>query len=281
VNNEELDKTQGVAATFAHELASPLGALGYSLEMLRTQIGTSICANGMEFFEQGLRAPLVPPSSEISQIKDRSARRLAQAILRAPLMETMTEGLLGEDLEAALKSFELGYSLKCAQRASDSSLKILANLRHWGNWKDFFVEGVSLQETLMMAWAMVAHRCKNLKVSWKLDSNPVLRANPHGLAQVWGNLMLNAAQTSTEEVLLTVTLHTDGDRIIILFENNGPELPKDLNIFERGQTNKKEGSGLGLYLCREIIGRHGGTIDGKNIPGGVCFDVILPTKVEI
>ena len=48
-------------------------------------------------------------------------------------------------------------------------------------------------------------------------------------------------------------------------------------IFEPLFTNKKEGVGLGLSLCRELVTRHGGTIKAKSLPNkGTTIEIELP-----
>jgi signal transduction histidine kinase len=277
VNNDEVDKTQGVAATFAHELASPLGALSYSLEMLKLQIKGCLSPVYHPFFEQGLAAKLIPTVTVGGPAAtDKTLRRKALAIAKAPEMEKLTEGLSGEKLDEALKCFEAGFSLKCSLWGIESGLKIIKNLRHWGNWKDFIQENVSLTETLSMAWAVVGHRCSNLRITWRLGDDLHLTANPHALTQVWSNLMLNASQTSSDNVAMIISMTQTDGQATLNFENNGPLFPKGLHLFERGQTTKKEGSGLGLYLCREIIRKHKGDIIASNLEHGVRFTITLP-----
>ncbi|MGD9701166.1 MAG: ATP-binding protein [Acidimicrobiia bacterium] len=64
--------------------------------------------------------------------------------------------------------------------------------------------------------------------------------------------------------------------------DNPDDLPLEQLIFEPGATTKPEGSGWGLFLVREILQRHGGSIDAVSLrgAGGVVFDLRLPVKQE-
>ncbi|MFM8916319.1 MAG: sensor histidine kinase, partial [Bacteroidota bacterium] len=54
-------------------------------------------------------------------------------------------------------------------------------------------------------------------------------------------------------------------------------LPKIFDMFYRGSSSVT-GTGLGLYICKEIIGRLEGTIDVESIPGkGSTFILTVPS----
>jgi signal transduction histidine kinase len=72
----------------------------------------------------------------------------------------------------------------------------------------------------------------------------------------------------------------------VAIEDNGPGIAaQDLDrIFEPFFTTKKDvGTGLGLWVTREIVERHGGTIqvnardDGSS---GAVFNILLPSSIE-
>jgi signal transduction histidine kinase len=71
----------------------------------------------------------------------------------------------------------------------------------------------------------------------------------------------------------------------LVIEDDGPGIPAEYSerIFEPFFTTKKDiGTGLGLWVTREIVERHGGTIrlsalDGNGISGGAAFVISLPS----
>ena len=160
----------------------------------------------------------------------------------------------------------------------ESGMQIVRNLRSLGDFDaKEFREGVTLEETLQIAWMMVAERAKNLQTRWQITPTPPLKANPHALVQVWMNLIVNAAQINKEGCEMTITLTKNGRTVAVIFENTGEKLPKGVDIFESGVSQRKGGRGIGLYLCKEIVEAHKGKIlarSGKK--SGAVFEVRLP-----
>ena len=110
------------------------------------------------------------------------------------------------------------------------------------------------------------------------------------IAQVFDNLIQNAASFSKEDSFINIRLEKKSGNIIILVEDNGPGFSKgSLNkVFDRFYTdrpkNEKFGnhSGLGLSISKQIVEAHGGSIealnrlDQKNECLGGSIKVIFP-----
>ena len=96
------------------------------------------------------------------------------------------------------------------------------------------------------------------------------------------NLLSNAFKYGQGQPV-TLSLAGDGDQATVEVRDHGPGIPEgDLarifERFERGTSfNDRGGLGLGLYVSREIVQAHGGSIAGRTLPdGGACFTVRLP-----
>lgn len=108
--------------------------------------------------------------------------------------------------------------------------------------------------------------------------------DPDRLAQVIGNLLSNAFQHSPPSSTVCLTTRGDQDGVTIDVHNEGPPIsPDDLarlfEPFERGTDASASGRsiGLGLYISRQIIEAHGGTIEVRSVEGeGTRFRVWLP-----
>jgi len=106
------------------------------------------------------------------------------------------------------------------------------------------------------------------------------------LNQVWTNLIFNSIQamnsTGTLKIQTSYTKETDKVQISITDTGSGiaPEiLPR---VFEPFFTTKQsgEGSGLGLYTCKQIIEKHSGNITAQSSPGNTVFSIELPVGVQ-
>jgi len=106
------------------------------------------------------------------------------------------------------------------------------------------------------------------------------------LQEVLLNLIFNAIEAMDskkygDRVLRLKTERRKGDGISIAVIDTGPGIdPKKLdNIFDAFVTNKAQGLGLGLAICRMIVERHGGhLLASSGQDGGARFDIILPVS---
>jgi nitrogen fixation/metabolism regulation signal transduction histidine kinase len=105
-----------------------------------------------------------------------------------------------------------------------------------------------------------------------------LNADPDQLEQVLINLMKNAVEASSteQEVHITWEAFSQGVRIQIIDQGLG--LPASDNLFVPFYTTKPQGSGIGLFLCRQIIESHNGTLKlrNRNEHSGCIAEIWLP-----
>ena len=107
--------------------------------------------------------------------------------------------------------------------------------------------------------------------------------DPHQLERAIANLSDNAERHASHEV--TFTLMEDHGRAVLTIGDDGPGVPEEHTdrIFERfvrvdaARSQSTGGSGLGLAITREIIERHGGTVELDTAhTSGARFVVMLP-----
>lgn len=122
-----------------------------------------------------------------------------------------------------------------------------------------------------------------IKLVFELEANPAIRGNPNEFTHALLNLILNARESldeaETDAPLITVRVSGGEQTCIITVTDNGGGIridPVEL-IFSMHVTSKPNGSGLGLFMAKNIIEkRFGGTITAKNIDNGACLRVELP-----
>jgi len=146
-------------------------------------------------------------------------------------------------------------------------------------------ETVVLADVLDRAEAAALHgRGGNLRVRRQRAGEQVaLRTDGDRLAQVFINLIANAAKyCDARAPELRVEVGEQGGALQVDFIDNGTGIPREKQavIFEKFSRLSDQaaagGAGLGLAICREIMGRLGGTITYLPGQGGTAFRVSLP-----
>ncbi|HZZ85471.1 MAG TPA: response regulator [Anaeromyxobacteraceae bacterium] len=109
------------------------------------------------------------------------------------------------------------------------------------------------------------------------------------LGQVLANLLGNALRYSAPGTPVRVTRGVAGEGVTIAVHNQGPPIEpwrqdQIFSPFKRGDEagNPWGGVGLGLYIVREIVRAHGGSVDLRSVEGeGTTFTVTLPRRVRL
>ena len=104
------------------------------------------------------------------------------------------------------------------------------------------------------------------------------------LQQVILNLVLNAVEAMSAveagpRELLISTEQTEANGVLVAVRDSGPGIdPEHVErVFEAFYTTKTSGVGMGLSICRSIIGAHGGRLwADSNEPRGAVFQFTLP-----
>jgi two-component system sensor histidine kinase KdpD len=113
---------------------------------------------------------------------------------------------------------------------------------------------------------------------------PRISADPELLALALRQLIDNALKYSPPGSPIRVTADLEGERVVIRVEDRGPGIPERERerIFDKfyrrgGSRDSVPGTGLGLYIAREIIRTHGGDLWIEGEPGaGSEFCAALP-----
>ncbi len=114
-----------------------------------------------------------------------------------------------------------------------------------------------------------------VRVRRELGRLPQIVADAGRLRQVFANLLANAAQAQgSGEIALSAS--AESGRILVRVQDFGPGVPKGLRLFDPFETRKQGGTGLGLYVAKRLVERHGGTLRLAGGPPGAVFEVLLP-----
>ena len=95
-----------------------------------------------------------------------------------------------------------------------------------------------------------------------LEPDLMIYADEGQISQIFINLIKNAVQAEAKQIRITAKLGAD-DEVIIQVANDGKPIPvsSQEQIFIPFYTTKKEGSGIGLSLSRQIMRNHNGSIE--------------------
>ncbi len=123
-------------------------------------------------------------------------------------------------------------------------------------------------------------------IEHKIDGGlPKILGDAKELDLALSHLISNAIKFNGEGGKVMLEAQDMGDKIVLHITDTGVGIPEDKlpKIFDRfyqvdGSTTRKfEGTGLGLYLVKNIIRRHGGNIWAESEPGkGTKFTFVLP-----
>ncbi len=108
------------------------------------------------------------------------------------------------------------------------------------------------------------------------------RFDPRHLEQAIVAMLSNALQVSPGGTRVRVEATGDGEWWTIAISDQGPGVPPDLveKIFRPYFTTKRDGTGIGLAISREVVKGHGGEIVVDSAPGGgSIFRVRLPIGI--
>jgi signal transduction histidine kinase len=141
---------------------------------------------------------------------------------------------------------------------------------------------IDVHEQIRSALGVLDHKLKGLHVTQNFSSEcRQVRGYPSELAQVWVNLLDNAADAVNGQGEISIRTRRDDNQTVVEIIDNGPGIPPEnlSHIFEPFFTTKGVGSGkgLGLTISQGIVGdRHGGEIEVESKAGETRFIVRLP-----
>ena len=124
---------------------------------------------------------------------------------------------------------------------------------------------------------------QNIQIVLKLEDNLFVTANKGEIQQVLLNLVNNAIDVlkssgqSSKQITILAEHGNSGVQISITDNGSGIDAEVQPHIFELLSTTKGSGMGIGLWLCKHIVMRHGGSIWFESSLGkGTTFFVGLP-----
>ena len=146
----------------------------------------------------------------------------------------------------------------------------------------------SLNETILLSISEIQRKARNKNIIIKFNEIDKIN-NIHDknwISEAIFNVLENAVKYTNEDGEIDITIQNYEMFCRVDIEDNGigiseEELPKIFSRFYRGRnTGDIEGIGIGLYLSREIITKHGGYIKVNSNNYGSKFSLFLPEEIS-
>lgn len=174
---------------------------------------------------------------------------------------------------------DIRFSLKTIHKRSDGLLSFVDTYRKLTKIPKPSLEQIIVEpminEIIKLMQAKIGERA--IQLSCEIAPNDLtIQADPNLIEQVLINLLTNSIQAIDNERNgeIIIKCYHESNRSIIEITDNGKGIPeKELSeIFVPFYSTKKEGSGIGLSLSKQIMSLHDGTIKVKSVPGqGTSF----------
>ena len=145
------------------------------------------------------------------------------------------------------------------------------------------VDALPVLEQVMRMMSLVAQE-KGTELTYRAEGTCTMLATRDEIHQIIYNLTDNAVKYTPPGSTVQVSLFREGDQVVLTVENTGARIPAEalphlFEAFYRAEPSRSRatgGSGLGLYLVRMIVERHGGTCRIENSADGVRFTALIP-----
>ena len=172
-------------------------------------------------------------------------------------------------------------ALRLVASGSDRIKKVVANFRRYVTSRDVAPAPANLVAELSETLDLTADLCARCGVTVVRDLEPLpsVLARAGEIEQVFMNIVLNACHAMSAGGQLAVSTKALASSVEIRFTDDGPGVPASrratiFDPFVRDEVGS--GTGLGLFVSREIVARHGGELRLEEAAVGATFVVTLP-----
>lgn len=226
---------------------------------------------------------------ELEQLKT-DMIRIAAHDLRTPLMTLLNYAkFLETDVDHPLQDYQQGYvgEIKASVRRMQHIIgDILSLERIQETAEERYQQTADLAEQIRIAAeaVFVAEQPQTVTIDVP-EAVMVVQGDPAQLREAATNLMSNAVKYTPAGGTIHISLVTEDGAAVFKVQDTGYGIPDEMQerLFQpfyrakSKQTRHIEGTGLGLYLVKNIVRRHGGELIFESIyGGGSTFGFRLP-----
>jgi len=189
---------------------------------------------------------------------------------QAELMEKLIHKNNGIEYLKVLSQVQAAMAqIDTIKTSSDKAVRVVQDMRA-------FIKGettverkmINLRENISTVLGVFNYEINlNVDLKFEIDEKIEFMGYDIKLFQLWSNIVKNAleAMSEQEDKYLGIYAVEKGSKVEVTFENNGPEIPKDIikRVFNKFYTtkSKKSGSGLGLSIVKNVLKEHKANIN--------------------
>jgi signal transduction histidine kinase len=212
-------------------------------------------------------------------------------------------GILSHDLRNPLGAMIMGANVLIANgNLSEGDGKVAAQIIRSGNRMARMIAHLLDLTRVRLGGGLELTRqkadlgdvCRSIGAELELGASVPVRCRVRGdvrgewdvdrVGELVSNIAGNAIEHATPGTEITLETYADGDDVVVEITNEGPPIPPDVlpwlfEPFRRGEAPKSSTAGnlgLGLYIAREVVRAHDGTLDARSSDGRTTFVIRLP-----
>lgn len=195
-----------------------------------------------------------------------------ETLQKSPLDPTKRQRLFDNSLEDVQRLQSLVHDILMTARFEDETYRLSDESVDWS---------ALVKET---AEATMVRTGSGHRLQLDIEPGIALNGDREALALVVSNLVDNAVKYSPLETPVEVKLTQERGQCVLTVGDHGPGIPRHerRRVFKRfyrigsEETRQTKGTGLGLFIVKEVVKRHGGTVKVKeNVGGGAILEVRL------
>lgn len=229
-----------------------------------------------------------------------AAQRAEREVRRVGALQERLVAVVGHDLRNPLASLRMGLDLldRCAPLEARQR-RVVGGMQRSARRMEHLVEDLlgfarsragkgfpicprpsRLGETCshIVAELQAAYPDRAIRLSIEDDREELL--DEARIEQVVANLVSNALRHGSVSAPVEVGVRGSSDELVLSVTNRGAPIDGELlpHLFEpfRSGGTKTDGLGLGLFVVREVVAAHGGSVAVRSTSAGTTFEVHLP-----
>ena len=251
---------------------------------LRQRLALTDRMTSLGMLAAGAAHEMATPLTAVVANLDHIRRALERASLAAESLSGGLGATLGHELSDALAA------ILDAMAGANHAAAVVRDLKTFSRPAQKTQVAIAMETVVARAVRLVSPQLRDrARVVTEFEDAPVVLGSESLLTQVFVDLLVNAGQalaaTPGPDDLIAVGVRGADGEAIVEVRDTGSGIPAALlpHIFEPFFTTRSPegGTGLGLWICRQIVSAHGGSIEVESAPGrGTRMRVRLPAHVE-